>query len=213
MINVNSKVIVLDVESTGILNHPTHGHPQVIELSSVSVDDNLSDFHAALKYLKVDEIISVAEQYRYTNRFRPSMTIDPRATEIHGLTLKDLLDKRKSESIEFPKETEYMVGHNIAYDHRCLNKPDVKLICTMELAKTLNKQLKLNLDSHKLDNLIVHFYPEDEARLVIKETHDSFTDVVKTILLLKKLLVFVPAIKTWDGLYEFQQKMKGKKKK
>jgi len=205
------EVIVADVETTGLNNHPTLGRPQVIELTTIPLDEDLVIYKNKLASVDIDYLSNALQAIAYTERFLPSMPIHPEAIKVHGIYYKDLMGCRKEETLTFSPTVKYMLGHNIKFDHRCLGKPDVKLICTMELAKVIDKHFKLNFDSHKQDNLIVHFYGE-EARKVVKDKHDSFTDTVKTVMLLKKLLEFIPAIDSWQKLYEFQTILKGKKK-
>lgn len=207
----NYEVVVLDVESTGFNNHPVHKRPQVIELTSIGIPTDIELFKQVLFNSEIEDIIERAKTSKHSERFLPSMPIHPEAIKVHGILAKDLFGCRKEETLKFSPTIKYMIGHNISYDHRCLGKPDVKLICTKELAIALDKHMKWNLTSHRQDDLIVHFYGE-EARKVVKDKHDSFTDTVKTIMLLKKFLPYLPAVDTWEKLHEFQNALKGKKK-
>ena len=204
------KILILDTETCGLTPHKDYGHTQVIELSTIEAHHDLPSFLEEVK-LDVHELITYYQETAYRERFIPSMPIDPRATEVHGIRFKDLIGCRKSEHIELPN-TKYIIAHNAPFDVRALNVKDRPYICTMGLAKVLDKQLKLNFPSHKLDSLIVHFYSEGEARLVIKETHDALFDTIKVVMLLKKLIEFIPAINSWEELYNFQTILKGKKK-
>lgn len=190
--------LVIDVESTGIENHPIRGHPEVIEVGYLSL----------FEFPKVNEDYLPVEA-QYIERFKPSMPISRKAYEIHGILFKDLLKCRKSEEFELPKDTCYLIGHNIKYDHRCLGKPDVKLICTMELAKKLKKQFNLQYENTKLETLIKYFFPEDAAKLLL-DNHSALTDCKNTLLILTKLLAYLPGIDTFDKLYSFQTSLKGK---
>ena len=40
---VENKIYVLDVESTGVSNHPKHGHTQVLELAHIQQNTNFKD--------------------------------------------------------------------------------------------------------------------------------------------------------------------------
>ena len=197
------KILILDTETTGITNHPVLGHPEVIELVYHELDNEL----IYITRLSTAYIIEAIPKYAIKQQFKPEMPIHPEAFKVHGILFKDLLNKPKSSTCKLPEDVEYIVGHNVTFDHRCLGKPEVKQICTMGLAKAINKKFKLEIGSFKLDNLNVHFYGED-ARNVIKEYHDATTDVVKTILLLTKLLSYLPTINTFEGLYNFQQLLK-----
>jgi DNA polymerase III epsilon subunit-like protein len=196
-----SKILVLDVESTGISNHPIYGHPQIIELAYADVTDLLilSFTEEQLRAIPVSN-----------ERFFPSMPIHPEATKIHGIQKKDLFGCKKSETITLP-EMKYIVGHNAAFDKRCLNMKEVPEICTMALAKTISKQLKIKYENFKLDTLAAHYYPEVADTLVTK-LHSANNDVLKTLLVLVKLVEHLPTLKTLDDVYNFQQSLKKKSK-
>ncbi len=198
------RVIILDVESTGTQNHPKLGHPQPIEVAWIDITNSIDILDETTATLSVDG--KIPRELMYQEQFKPSMPIHPEATKIHGKKYTDLLSFRPSESFRFPSNIRYMVGHNITYDHRCLGKPDVKLICTMKLAKDLNKNLKIGWANVQLDNLVAELIP-DRARELITETHNALDDCIKNILVLQKLLEFIPAIDSWDKLYQFQQSL------
>jgi DNA polymerase III epsilon subunit-like protein len=209
---VRNRILVLDTETTGIANHPILGHPEVIELAYVEIVSGLEYLRNVARHERQD-LIDLLMEDKVVTRYRPEMPIHPEAYKVHGILLKDLLKEKRSHTCELPLGAEYIIGHNISFDARCLGlttrfkEVQVKQICTMGLAKALEKKFKIGLTSFKLDNLIVHFYEED-ARPVIKEYHAASTDVIKTILLLIKLIEYLPAIKTIEELYDFQQSLK-----
>lgn len=188
---------VLDTETTGLGNHPTFGHPQVIELAYIKLP-TLRDIEGFLN--------NHTDYIKYTERFKPSISIHKQASEIHGIYFKDVLKCRKSEDIQLPS-MEYMVGHNIQYDHRCLGKPNVKLICTQQLAKKIDKHFGVGFPNVKLEGLVSYFNPSYNHG----NYHKALEDCAKTIYVLFSLLKFIPGITTWDELYEFQVTLKGKK--
>jgi len=204
-------IIALDTETTGLKNHTIHGHPQVVELATIPLNSDfqnlvfISKIEKEYSFLKlVDELLAKGT----VNRYRPTMDIDRRATEVHGIMFKDLLGCPKSEDLKLPENTRFIVGHNIQYDYRCLGKPeDIRRFCTLTLARKLDKKFGIGFPNHKLDTLILYFYGE-MARDLIENSHQALTDTVKVILLLAKLLQYIPNVKTFEELYEFQEMLK-----
>jgi len=209
-----SKILILDTETTGLTNHPVHGHPQVIELAYVDVSTvtfkELKN-HLSLSKKEPGSFYASKELYYWRNLYKPSMPIHPQATEIHGKTIEDLQDPLilDSEDITLP-ETKYIIGHNISYDLRCLNKKELKSICTLNLIKSLKKVIpSIQTENNKLDTLISWYFPE-EFKIFNGQFHNAMDDCYKVILLLIKMEELLPKLITWDDLYNFQNKFKEK---
>ncbi len=203
-----NQTLFLDCESTGLSNHPIHKHPQAIEIAEIYLT---KDIFTLSPEEMVEHTLNSNSFFSSVERFKPSMQIHRDATNIHGIFFKDLLKCRKSEEYEFPEGIKYLVGHNVSYDHRVLGKPKVELICTMALAKAIDKQFNLKFESHKLDDLISTLYG-NEANDFISAKHSALNDTIKVILLLIQLLVYLPGIKSFDSLFQFQQGLKKSKK-
>ena len=200
-------VYVADTETTGVTNHPIQGHPQIIEFASIKLDNeleatiNLTEAMASLK-----GTVAFISAYGESKRYKPSMKIHKEAVKVHGISMQSLLKEPKSEDIVFP-DMDYMVGHNIQYDYRCMGKPkDIKLICTLKLARAFDKQFGIGFQNKKQDTLLLHFYGED-IRWLVTGHHAALSDCVKCLLLLVKLLEYVPNIKTFEELYAFQESL------
>lgn len=205
-------IYALDTETTGVGNHPIHGHPQVIELASIPLHNNLRPLVEKCKLSTFNSLVHGFEALCTVSRYRPSMEIHKRAYEVHKILFKDLLGCPKSETLKLPKEVTMLIGHNIQYDYRCLGKPEgIKLICTLGMAKKFDKQFGIGFKNCKLDTLIIHFYGE-EAQGLIDNSHQAMTDTIKVILLLVKLLEYVPNITTFSELYTFTESLKPAKK-
>lgn len=191
-------VKIIDTETTGITNHPIHGHPQIIELAELSLLGLAPRDLLAFDSL---DVIGIT-----TRNFRPSMPISEEATKIHGYIEADLQHYPPSESLVYI-EPEITIGHNISYDLRCLNKKGISSICTMTMFRKLNKNMNLGLENVKADYLVEKFFPE-EAKTLIKEQHNAADDCYKVLLLLKKIMQLCPKIFTWRELQELQNKLK-----
>lgn len=192
-----AKVIVVDTETSGIGKED-----QVIEFAYVELKP-IPQFR--------DTTAPYIESTFFNKRYRPSVPIHPKAREVHGIDYKTLLGCDPSDSLEFPKDVTYMVAHNAQFDHRMLGKPEVKLICTLDLAKKMSKFLDIEFPNHKLDTLIEVLSPDN----VRNESgyHSASGDILKNIIVLQELLKKLPNISSWDELWEFQQSMKAKPKK
>lgn len=198
-----SEVCIFDTETTGLTNHPTHGHPQVIELT----------------YIGINEIADIAKAKKNINnfgfkseRFFPSMEISTEATNIHGIYKKQLEGCRASEEAKLPNGYKYYIAHNASYDVRCLGNPDIKTICTLKLARKLSKLGMPNLTFpksesgrtlHSLDALINHYYHENT---LLSSHHTSYIDCIKIIYFLNVILPELKGLDTWEKLYNFCQK-------
>jgi exodeoxyribonuclease X len=202
-----SKVILLDTETTGISNHPIHEHPQVIELAYLSFE-TLEEFKMYLQANKIgikSYIEHIFEDEDWVHeRYKPSMPIHIDATKIHGILLKDLVDKPRSETIKLPEETKYLIGHNIQFDYRCLGKPEgINLICTLKLIRAYCTFKKEKPPSRKLDDLIGYYFPEVSG--LTPKLHNAKLDVIKVILILEMILNEFPKIDSWEMLWKFQE--------
>jgi exodeoxyribonuclease X len=185
------KVLIIDTETTGLVA------PEPIEIAYFGLG-TITNLRNSI-FLGEDTIIrwlmNDLDSY-YLERFNPSKAIDAGASRVNGIYKKDLLTCRKSSEFTLPTETEYFIGHNIAFDHRTLGKPNVKLICTKELSLlTFNRQT--GLGNNKLTTLIEFLYP---GRNLTINAHGALHDCKLVYLLLIKILEKLPKIGTWDEL-------------
>ncbi len=202
-----SKIVVLDTETTGISNHPTLGHPEVIELAQMEVLDSILTAYTDTEMTWI-EIANWVQDEVKVQRYLPEMVIHPDAYRIHGILAKDLRGMPKSSTCKLPSDIEYIVGHNVMFDHRCLGKPDVKQICTMGLARSINKKYNLGMESLKLDYLVQYLYPS-VCTDIIQPKHTAPNDVLKTVLVLARLVaIYFPKVRTFAALYDMQQLLK-----
>lgn len=133
--------IVLDTETTGL--EPENGH-RIIEVACL-------------------EMFGRRSTGRHFHRFlNPERAIDIGATQVHGLTLEDLLDKPRfadvaEELLEFVEGAELLI-HNAAFDVAFLNaeltrigKPPLEHVCsvacTLAMAREMHPGKKNSLDA------------------------------------------------------------------
>ena len=208
---MNKLTYALDCETTGFKKNPKTGRPDVIELSTIEMPPTLTSLREFAEDSRLyGAWVEGLCQKATTERFRPEIPIANTASKIHGMYFKDLLKCRPTRDLSLPP-MEYMIAHNAGFDYRALGKPEgVKVICTMSLAKTLDKQLGLGFQNHKLDTLIYNFYGELAVDL-LQNSHQAESDTIKVVLLLGALLKFIPKIATVEDLYQFQQSLQKKK--
>jgi exodeoxyribonuclease X len=187
------QVFIADTETTGLID------PQACEIGWLHVQDTLAEFKQAVV---TDSIAFLSDNSYflsvYEQRFRPTKAIELQASKVTGIYMKDVIKCPSITTFEFPKSVKYMIGHNIAYDHRVFGKPDVKLICTKELAQLVFPKDK-GLKSHKLTTIIEWLYPEDGATLVAN-AHGAVLDCKLVYLVLLKVLEKLPQVETWEQL-------------
>ena len=187
------QVFIADTETTGLKE------PQACEIGWIEVHPELSEFRKGtvenpISILKENSIfISV-----YSQRFKPTKPIEAGASKVTGIYMKDVFNCPCITTFEFPKTVKYMIGHNIAFDHRVFGQPDVKLICTKELAQLVFPK-KDNLTSHKLTSLIEWLFPE-EGKELIENAHGALLDCKLVYLLLLKVLEKLPQVDSWEKL-------------
>ena len=144
--------IVLDTETTGL--EPENGH-RIIELACLELHDR-------------------RPTGRHFHRFvNPERDIDIGATQVHGMTAEDLLDKPKfadiaEEFLEFVNGCELLI-HNAPFDVAFINaelgrigRPGVDSVCTVTdtlmMARELHPGKKNSLDA------LCERYTVDNAR-------------------------------------------------
>ena len=135
------KIIVLDTETTGL--EPSEGH-RIIELACL-------------------ELSGRRPTGRHFHRFlNPERLVDIAATQVHGLTAEDLLDKPRfadvaDEFLEFVEGGELLI-HNAPFDVAFLNaelerigRPRIESVCsvqdTLAMARDLHPGQKNSLDA------------------------------------------------------------------
>lgn len=79
--------------------------------------------------------INLESGAEFTQRYKPSCPILFGAMATHNITPDELVDCPPSGSFKLPDDCEFLVGHNISFDHEIIGKPSVKLIDTLSLSR------------------------------------------------------------------------------
>jgi len=208
------KVYILDTETTGIGKTD-----DVIEVSY----NKLSSLEEELDIFKSSSIANYKEYFLQdvvTERFFPSMPINEFAFNCHGIRRAELAGERHSKFVDIP-EVDYLIGQNIPFDVKMLGQSNsaikdrlstIKLIDAIPLARALNKHQSLGLEAFNLDYLVKTFFPEDKE-LLFSKYHSSSLDILRTMVVLFKLITPLENVRTWEELSKLQTTLKGVKKK
>lgn len=183
-----AKAMILDTEGTGL------DEPDVIQLA----------YKGPLAYGAVD--IPGAEVLHF--RPRPHKPISIGAMATHRIIPDDLDGYPEwPGSYALPDEVEYLIGHQIDFDWKCIGEPNVSRICTMALAK----RYWPDLDSYKLTALIYHLVDAKSAREMTSNAHTAATDIYLTEFVLDNLLVdikrdlIVDELDGWEQLWRLSE--------
>ena len=186
-----TKAIILDTETTNL----PHLGGEACEIAWLSVTWARSVNASALVYSKIEP--------HFHQTFMPKGEFSPRASEVNGFTKENLKGSPCISTFVFPTDVTYMIGHNIMFDWQMVTKPNVKLICTKELAiKYLTKQSGRGTKGlNTLTGLIERYYP-DEAKELIANAHSALQDCKLCYLILLKILEVAPELDSFEKLAE-----------
>jgi DNA polymerase III epsilon subunit-like protein len=190
---------IMDTETTGLL--PT-------------------DQICSLAWLGLGSLTSNKILYEYHELFDITLTEMPfQAQKIHGISKSDIEGRPLFTNIAqvgLPDSVKYLVFHNAAYDWGTMLKtplPDVKVICTMKLARAfILKESGCSLSpsgkfrSYKLVDLCSDFFPE-KRDFIFSGAHGAAFDVKLTLLLLQ-ILIQLTGVSSWEELYNLQKELK-----
>lgn len=113
--------------------------------------------------------------------FRPTKPITWGAMATHHIRPKELENCGAFVDWRLPS-CDYLIGHNIAFDHRALGSPAVRLIDTLPMARLTWP----DLDSHKLGAVIYFLYNGDPP-WNLREAHSASFDVMLTTVVLSAI--------------------------
>ena len=192
--------LVLDTETTGV-----GATDQIISIGY----HMLQDLEVYNRHIELFQYLQSVEDSKKINSFSemycPDVPIHPEATKVHGWTQVALAEYPHPSTFQFPP-VQYMIGHNVDFDHRMLGRPDVRCICTMKLAKKLWKKrteaMEGGVTNHKLTTLIVELLPEGKD--ILDEAHSAIGDATLTLILLSLILKQLPRVSSWEELWQMQ---------
>lgn len=179
------KALILDTESNDLNGVPIEIAYLPFALKNGTVQVNLNE--TVSKYYSCDEQISFE------------------AMSIHHILPEDIEGQPHYSKFRLPTECEYLIGHNIEYDVRSIQKcgvnaSKIKQICTLNMARKLWPNV-----SHKLTAL-AYFLAEDKHKVrdLIKKAHSANVDVILTASVLKQIIIKT-GVKDLNSLYLFSE--------
>lgn len=145
------QAIILDTET-----HTLNGQPIEIAYAPVQIDAGKLSLDKTQIF---DQLYSVDEPISFA------------AMAVHHILESELVDQPHYTSFKLPPETVYMIGHNIDYDIRAIEKcgvdsSHIKAICTLALARLVWP----DAEAHNISALIYMITNgSDKARSMIKK--------------------------------------------
>lgn len=156
------QAIILDTET-----HTLNGQPIEIAYAPIQIHDGkltLDKSQIFDQLYRVDEPISYA------------------AMAVHHILESELVNQPHYTSFSLPQDTTYVIGHNIDYDIRALEKcgvdiSKIKAICTLALARLVWP----DAEAHNISALIYMITKGSaKARDMIKKAHRADMDIILT---------------------------------
>lgn len=122
------------------------------------------------------------------------------ALATHHILEIDIAEKPSFDTFKMPQDVQYLIGHNIDYDIKAVQKcqPDftVKGICTLALCRMVWPELP-----HTLSAMYYHVMDDLElARKHLRHAHNAKADIYFTGVILKTLVEQL-GIKDMNSLY------------
>jgi exodeoxyribonuclease X len=180
------QAIILDTET-----HALNGLPIEIAYAPIQIEDGKLTLDKAQIF---DQLYSVDEPISYG------------AMAVHHILESDLINQPHYTTFTLPKETTYIIGHNIDYDIRAIEKcgvdtSNIKAICTLALAR----KVWPDAEAHNISALIYMITKGSEkAREMIKKAHRADMDIILTANILMHIVHHLK-ITTIEELYEVSE--------
>lgn len=174
--------IILDTET-----HTLNGLPIEIAYAPIEISEGKLSLD---KQQMFDQLYSVNEPISYA------------AMAVHHILESDLLDQPDYHSFELPQNTSYIIGHNVDYDIRAIEKcgvntSHIKAICTLALARRVWPEA----DAHNISALIYMISKgSPKARELLKGAHRADADIMLTANILMHIIYHLN-IQTIEQLY------------
>lgn len=164
------QAIILDTET-----HTLNGQPIEIAYAPIQISDHKITLDKSQLF---DQLYSVDEPISFA------------AMAVHHILESDLENKPHCTTFKLPEDTLYIIGHNIDYDIRALEKCGVdstriKAICTLALARLVWP----DAEAHNISALIYMISKGSEkAREMIRKAHRADMDIILTANILMHIV-------------------------
>ena len=164
------QAIILDTET-----HTLNGQPIEIAYAPIEVQNGKLTLDKSKLF---DQLYSVDEPISFA------------AMAVHHILESDLLNQPHYSTFTLPSDTQYIIGHNIDYDIRAIEKcgvqtSGIKAICTLALAR----RVWPDAEAHNISALIYMISKGSEkAREMIKKAHRADMDIILTANILMHIV-------------------------
>ena len=197
---------IIDTETTGLIPPIEVTEVAYQKISWDCITSGLASLKEGYSPFDILEVVFPTSNYIdetvFVGRFKPSKPIEKKAAELTGITDFLVKDCPPSSSFKLPEMT-YMIAHHCVFDWGVLGKPDVKRICTKEIAQNIfAEHKKKGLKNNKLSSLIEFFYPE-EAEQLLETSHGALQDIKLVYLLLLKIAYKLPKADSFEYLLRY----------
>lgn len=132
-----------------------------------------------------------------TQRYKPSHPIAPFVSNIHGIYDRDVKHCPSVDTLRIPEDATMLICHNVPFDRAVLTHhyrrieepmPDVRWLCTLKLAKLMEKiKGESHVGGNKLLSLFALYHPAYFAQFKTK-AHGAEADCQMTLLVLHSLV-------------------------
>lgn len=172
---------------------------------------------------KIEPIMPVEVGYMYVDepgdkprdpfvqKYNPGKPIELGAQAVHMIIDDDVQDCPPSSSFVMPDDAEYMIGHNVDYDWKVLNRPQIKRICTLVLARYTWP----TLDSHTQTALVLSFNPRAAREwLRQNQSHSALVDIrmceriLNGVIQALKYSQWGDEMPTWEQVYQLCESLR-----
>lgn len=179
--------LILDTET-----HDMNGYP--IEIAHVPCDFNKLGVLQIVDDLLFDKFYSCPEPISFA------------AMAVHHIIESDLIGKPSYNTFRLPQGVTYLIGHNIDYDikaiQKCDNSIQVKGICTL----ALSRMVWPDAPAHNLSALYYMIAGgTDQTRKALRNAHNAAADIMFTATILRELIKLT-GVKDMQSLYLLSEK-------
>lgn len=178
--------IILDTET-----HTLNGQPIEIAYAPIDIHEGQLSLDKSQIF---DQLYCVDEPISYA------------AMAVHHILESDLEGQPHYTSFRLPQDTVYMIGHNIDYDLRAIEKcgvdtSHIKAICTLALAR----RVWPDAEAHNISALIYMISKgSSKARDMIKKAHRADMDIILTANILNQVIQHLN-IQSLEELYQISE--------
>lgn len=155
--------IILDTET-----HTLNGLPIEIAYAPVAIENAKLSVDRQQMY---DQLFSIGQE-----------KISYASMAVHHILEADIADQPDYSTFTLPSDTQYIIGHNIDYDIRAIEKcgvdcSNIKAICTLALAR----RVWPDAEAHNISALIYQISQgSSKARTMLKGAHRADADIILT---------------------------------